>query len=119
MGSTSNNIKAISSQAGLTPAQQEQINGYIKAVDSHQKLSSLPSDVAKLEYAKLTPEQQKSLKDNFGNVEQKRGWLGTALHYTVEPLFTACPLYTIDAADEKKGVIFGGSRYIKITQQNT
>ena len=72
----------------LTPAQQEQINGYIKAVDSHQKLSSLPSDVAKLEYAKLTPEQQKSLKDNFGNVEQKRGWLGTALHYTVDPLIT-------------------------------
>lgn len=86
MGSTSNNIKAISSQAGLTPAQQEQINGYIKAVDSHQRLSSLPSDVAKLEYGKLTPEQQKSLKDNFGNVEQKRGWLGTALHYTVDPL---------------------------------
>jgi hypothetical protein len=89
VGSTSNNIKAISSQAGLTPAQQEQINGYIKAVDSHQRLSSLPSDVAKLEYGKLTPEQQRSLKDNFGNVEQKRGWLGTALHYTVEPLFTA------------------------------
>jgi hypothetical protein len=73
----------------LTPAQQEQINGYIKAVDSHQKLSSLPSDVAKLEYAKLTPEQQKTLKDNFGNVEQKRGWLGTALHYTVDPIITA------------------------------
>lgn len=89
MGSTSNNIKAISAQAGLTPAQQEQINGYIKAVDSHQKLSSLPSDVAKLEYAKLTPEQQKTLKDNFGNVEQKRGWLGTALHYTVDPIITA------------------------------
>jgi hypothetical protein len=88
VGSTSNNIKAISAQAGLTPAQQEQINGYIKAVDSHQKLSSLPSDVAKLEYGKLTPEQQKSLKDNFGNVEEKRGWLGTALHYTVDPLIT-------------------------------
>ena len=87
MGSTSNNIKAISAQAGLTAAQQEQINGYIKAVDSHQKLTSLPSDVAKLEYSKLTPEQQKTLKDNFGNVEQKRGWLGTALHYTVEPAF--------------------------------
>jgi hypothetical protein len=89
VGSTSNNIKAISAQAMLTPEQQQQINGYIKAVDSHQKLSSLPSDVAKLEYAKLTPEQQKSLKDNFGNVEQKRGWLGTALHYTVDPIITA------------------------------
>jgi hypothetical protein len=89
VGSTSNNIKAISTRAGLTPAQQQQINGYIKAVDSHQKLSSLPSDVAKLEYSKLTPEQQRSLKDNFGEVEQKRGWLGTALHYTVDPLITA------------------------------
>ncbi len=89
MGSTSNNIKAISAQAGLTAAQQQQINGYIKAVDTHQKLSSLPSDVAKKEYARLTPEQQRSLKDNFGNVEEKRGWLGTALHYTVEPLFAA------------------------------
>ena len=89
MGSTSNNIKAISAQAGLTPEQQKQINGYIKAVDSHQKLTSLPSDVAKLEYAKLTPEQQKSLKDNFGNVEEKRGWLGTVLHYTVDPIVTA------------------------------
>jgi hypothetical protein len=89
VGSTSNNIKAISAQAGLTPEQQKQINGYIKAVDSHQKLTSLPSDVAKLEYAKLTPEQQKSLKDNFGNVEEKRGWLGTVLHYTVDPIVTA------------------------------
>ena len=89
MGSTSNNLKAISAQAGLTPEQQQQINGYVKAVDTHQKLSSLPADVAKKEYAKLTPEQQKSLKDNFGNVEQKRGWLGTALHYTVEPAFNA------------------------------
>jgi len=50
VGSTSNNIKAISAQAGLTAAQQQQINGYIKAVDTHQKLSSLPSDVAKKEY---------------------------------------------------------------------
>jgi hypothetical protein len=89
VGSTSNNIKAISTRAGLTPAQQQQINGYVKAIDTHQKLSSLPSDVAKKEYSKLTPEQQRSLKDNFGNVEQKRGWLGTALHYTVDPLITA------------------------------
>jgi hypothetical protein len=89
VGSTSNNIKAISAQAMLTPEQQQQLNGYVKAIDSHQKLSSLPSDVAKLEYSKLTPEQQKSLKDNFGNVEQKRGWLGNVLHYTVDPLVAA------------------------------
>ena len=88
MGSTSNNIKAIGSTPGLlTDAQLKELGGYTKALDTHQKLSSLPSDVAKLEYSKLTPEQQRSLKDNFGNVEVKRGWLGTALHYTVEPAF--------------------------------
>ena len=89
MGSTSNNIKAIATTAGLTPEQLKQINGYTKALDTHQKLTSLPADVAKKEYSKLTPDQQKSLKDQFGNIEEKRGWLGTALHYTVEPLFTA------------------------------
>ena len=89
MGSTSQNIKAISSVARLTPEQQQLINGYTKALDAHQRLTSLPADVAKKEYSQLTPEQQKSLQDTFGNVTEKRGWLGTALHYTVEPVFKA------------------------------
>ena len=66
-----------------------QLNGYTKALDTHQKLSALPADAAKKEYSKLTPAQQQSLKDQFGNIDKKRGWLGTALHYTVDPLMTA------------------------------
>ena len=89
MGTSSNNIKAIATTASLTPEQMAQLNGYTKALDTHQKLSALPEDVAKKEYSKLTPAQQQSLKDQFGNIEQKRGWLGTALHYTVDPLFAA------------------------------
>jgi hypothetical protein len=89
VGTSSNNIKAIATTASLTPEQMKQLNGFTKALDTHQKLSALPDDVAKQEYSKLTPEQQQSLKDQFGNIDKKRGWLGTALHYTVEPLFTA------------------------------
>jgi len=89
VGTTSNNIKAIATTASLTPEQLAQLNGYTKALDTHQKLSSLPADVAQKEYSKLTPAQQQSLKDQFGNIDKKRGWLGTALHYTVDPLFTA------------------------------
>ena len=66
-----------------------QLNGFTKALDTHQKLSALPADAAKQEYSKLTPAQQQSLKDQFGNIDKKRGWLGTALHYTVDPLLTA------------------------------
>jgi hypothetical protein len=87
VGTSSNNIKAIATTATLTPEQMAQLNGYTKALDTHQKLSALPADVAQKEYAKLTPEQQQSLKDQFGNIDKKRGWLGTALHYTVDPLF--------------------------------
>ena len=89
MGTSSNNIKAIATTASLTPEQMQQLNGFTKALDTHQKLSALPAEVAKKEYSKLTPQQQQSLKDQFGNIDQKRGWLGTALHYTVDPLFTA------------------------------
>jgi hypothetical protein len=89
VGTTSNNIKAIAATAPLTPEQMAQLNGYTKALDTHQKLSALPADAAKQEYSKLTPAQQQSLKDQFGQIDKKRGWLGTALHYTVDPLMTA------------------------------
>ena len=87
MSSTSKNIKAIATTVSLSPEQMQQLNGFTKALDTHQKLTSLPAEVAQKEYSKLTNDQQKTLKDQFGNIEQKRGWLGTALHYTVEPAF--------------------------------
>jgi hypothetical protein len=92
VGTSSNNIKAIATTATLTPEQMAQLNGYTKALDTHQRLSALPADVAQKEYAKLTPDQQQSLKDQFGNIDKKRGWLGTALHYTIEPAFNSIAL---------------------------
>jgi len=89
VGTTSNNIKAIAATTSLTPEQMAQLNGFTKALDTHQKLSSLPADVAQKQYSQLTPAQQQSLKDQFGNIDKKRGWFGTALHYTVDPLFAA------------------------------
>ena len=82
----SENLKAAAAAAGLTPAQQKQVDDFNKALAVHKQLSNLPADVAQQVYNKQTPEQQASLVQNFGNedptVKQKRGWLGTAWHYT-------------------------------------
>jgi hypothetical protein len=80
------NLKAVGIAAGLTPAQQKQIDDFNKALSAHKELSNLPTDVAQQVYNQKTPAQQASLVQNFGNedptVKQKRGWFGTAWHYT-------------------------------------
>ena len=72
--------------AGLTPAEQKSLDDFNKSLTVHKTLSNVPADVANQAYNKLTPSQQTSLVQNFGNedpaVKQKRGWLGTAFHYT-------------------------------------
>ena len=80
------NLKAIGIAAGLTPAQQKQIDDFNKALAAHKELSNLPPDVANAVFNQKSPAQQASLIQNFGNedptVKPKRGWLGTAFHYT-------------------------------------
>jgi len=80
------NLKAVGAAAGLSPEEQKQIDDFNKALSAHKELSNLPSDVANQVYSKYTPQQQANLQKNFGNedpqVKQKRGWLGTAHHYT-------------------------------------
>ena len=82
----SENLKAAGIAAGLTPAQQKQIDDFNKALTAHKELSNLPQDVANTVYNQKTPAQQASLTQNFGNedptIKQKRGWFGTAWHYT-------------------------------------
>ena len=82
----SENLKAAGIAAGLTPTQQKQIDDFNKALIAHKELSNLPQDVANTVYNQKTPEQQASLTQNFGNedptIKQKRGWFGTAWHYT-------------------------------------
>lgn len=80
------NLNAASYAAGLNPTEQKRIDDFRKALTTHKELSNLPSNVAQQVASKLTPAQQASLVQNFGNedpaVKQQRGWLGTAWHYT-------------------------------------
>ena len=82
----SENLKAAGIAAGLTPAQQKQVDDFNKALSAHKELLNLPPDVANAVYNQKSPAQQASLVQNFGNedptVKPKRGWLGTAFHYT-------------------------------------
>jgi hypothetical protein len=80
------NLKAAALAAQLSPTEQKKIDDFNKALQAHKELSNLPQNVAQQAYQKLTPGQQTNLVQNFGNedpaVKQKRGWLGTAWHYT-------------------------------------
>jgi HAMP domain-containing protein len=80
------NLKAVGAAAGLSPEEQKQIDDFNKALAAHKELSNLPQNVAGQVYSKYTPAQQADLQKKFGNedpqVKQKRGWLGTAWHYT-------------------------------------
>lgn len=80
------NLKAASLAAQLSPSEQSKIDALTKALQAHKELSNLPQNLANQAYNQYTPAQQASLVQNFGNedpsVKQKRGWLGTAWHYT-------------------------------------
>jgi hypothetical protein len=80
------NLKAAAFAAGLSSDEQAKIDAFNKALTVHRQLSNLPADVAKQKYNTYTPEQQANLVKNFGNedpaVKPKRGFFGTAWHYT-------------------------------------
>jgi hypothetical protein len=82
----SDNLKAAAFAAGLSPEEQQKIDSFNKALTVHRQLSNLPADVAKQKYDQLPANQQDDLVKNFGNedpvVKPKRGFFGTAWHYT-------------------------------------
>lgn len=84
------NLKAAAFEANLSQSELDKVDDFSKALAVHKKLSSVPSAVAQQQYANLTPQQQNSLKKNFGteSPDQKpdRGWLSTAWHYAGEAL---------------------------------
>lgn len=90
------NLKAAAFQAGLSQSEKDKVDDFSKALAVHKKLLSLPSTVASAEYAKYTPAQQASLKQNFGTEspeeKESRGWLGTAWHYADVALSTGTEL---------------------------
>ena len=84
------NLKAAAFEANLSQSELDKVDDFSKALAVHKKLTSVPSAVAQQQYATLTPQQQSSLKKNFGteSPEEKpnRGWLSTAWHYAGEAL---------------------------------
>ncbi|NDD84502.1 hypothetical protein EBZ38_09570 [bacterium] len=81
------NLKAAALAAGLSEKEFKLIQGLNKAQNVHRELLNLPAPVAQNVYeTKLTPAQQISLKQTYGEddpvTKPNRGWLGTAWHYT-------------------------------------
>jgi hypothetical protein len=81
-----NSITSAAAQAGLTAKQKAQVDGLQKLLDSHKGLLSLPAPAAQQKFQSLPQEQQTAHVALFGGddneaPEQKRGWLGGAIHY--------------------------------------
>lgn len=78
------NLKIASNQANLSPADKEKVGAISKLVSTHKSLLDMPANEARIKFQSLPTDQQETLKTVFGtNPEpQKRGWLGTAWHYT-------------------------------------
>ena len=82
----SENLKAAGIAAGLPASEQKKIDDLSKALKIHRELSNLPSDVAVTVFNSKPIEQQEELVAVNGNedpaLKPKRGFLGTAWHYT-------------------------------------
>jgi hypothetical protein len=78
------NLKIASAQANLSPTDKEKVGAISKLVSTHKSLLDMPASEARVKFQSLPADQQETLKTTFGtNPEpQKRGWLGTAWHYT-------------------------------------
>jgi hypothetical protein len=80
------NLRAAAAAAGLTPAEQKEMEAFSKTLSVHRELSNLPQRTAQQAYAQKTPEQQAALRRVAGEedpvTKPQRGWLGTAWHYT-------------------------------------
>jgi len=84
-------LNAAANAAGLSAAEKKAMQDLSKTLASHRELSNLPSNVAAQAYASKTPAQKTALTNLAGvkdpTTEPKRGWLGTAWHYTLGGAF--------------------------------
>jgi hypothetical protein len=80
------NISSAAYAAKLAEEDRKRVEAYNKSLKTHKELTNLPPDLAKQQYAKLTPAQQKSLTQQYGNEDPTekpdQGWLSTAWNYT-------------------------------------
>jgi hypothetical protein len=78
------NLKIAAAKAGLNPADQQKADEIGKIVSTHKTLLGMPAPEAKVRFQSLPADQQEILKTTFGTQPEpaKRGWLGSAWHYT-------------------------------------
>jgi len=79
----STNLKLAATQAQLNPNENKQVDALSSLLDTHKNLLDLPPVQAKQKYSQLPQDQQTALVAfNGQEPEKKRGWLGSAWHYT-------------------------------------
>ena len=79
----STNLKLAATQAGLNPNEKKQVDALSSLLDTHKNLLDLPPAQAQQKYSQLPQDQQTALVAfNGQEPEKKRGWLGSAWHYT-------------------------------------
>ena len=87
------NLSAAAYAAKLAEEDRKRVEAYSKSLKTHKELTSLPPDLAQKQYSKLTPAQQASLTQQYGQedpVEKPdEGWLSTAWNYTGGALLKA------------------------------
>lgn len=77
------NLKLAATQAQLNGNEKKQIDSLSKLVDTHKSLLDLPAKQAVQKYSQLPQEQKDALVAfNGTEPEQKRGFWGSAWHYT-------------------------------------
>ena len=99
-------LKLASLQAGLNPTEKDRVDTLSKALTVHKSLLDMPASEARTKFQTLPADQQQSLTQTFGTQpeQQKRGWFGTAWHYTGGKLFDA----VIEASDFTSRVVRTG-----------
>jgi hypothetical protein len=80
------NLSSASYAARIAAEDKKKLDAFNKSLKAHKELTNLPPELAQKQYAKYTPAQQASLKQQYGNEDpvQKpdQGWLSTAWNYT-------------------------------------
>jgi len=99
-------LKLASLQAGLNPTEKDRVDTLSKALTVHKSLLDMPASEARTKFQTLPADQQQSLTQTFGTQpeQQKRGWFGTAWHYTGGKVFDA----VIEASDFSSRVLRAG-----------
>jgi hypothetical protein len=79
-----NNLKIAAAQAGLSAVDKDRIDSLSKSLNTHKSLLDMPASEARTKFQTLPADQQQALTQTFGTQPEakKRGWLGSAWHYT-------------------------------------